>query len=253
MLFLLSPSKKINQRNSKYSFDIEPIFTERVSVLLNELQRKSVHELSSLMKISKKLSELNFNRYLNWENSKNCLASAFFSFSGDVYKFLDPYSFDLDDLYWAQDHFIILSGLYGLLRPLDLMKPYRLDMGVKIRLSCGRNLYEFWKTEIAWYINRQQKKINTNVILNLSSNEYFKVIDPSILNGKVVNCIFQDFVGDQWRVVGVNAKRVRGLVANFIINNRVVSLDELKKNTYSGYRYISSESKEDCLVFRQQI
>ncbi|AFZ82542.1 hypothetical protein CKCE_0100 [Candidatus Kinetoplastibacterium crithidii (ex Angomonas deanei ATCC 30255)] len=135
----------------------------------------------------------------------------------------------LDDLYWAQDHFIILSGLYGLLRPLDLMKPYRLDMGVKIKLSCSRDLYEFWKTEIAWYINRQQKESSSNVIVNLSSNEYFKVIDPSILNGKVVNCVFQDFVGGHWRVVGVNAKRVRGLIARYIINNKVGNLEDLKK------------------------
>ncbi|WBF65340.1 MAG: peroxide stress protein YaaA [Candidatus Kinetoplastibacterium crithidii] len=253
MLFLLSPSKKIDQNNSKYSFDVEPIFTERVSVLVNELKRKSVDELSSLMKISQKLSELNFDRYLNWENSNNCMASAFFSFSGDVYKFLDPYSLELDDLYWAQDHFIILSGLYGLLRPLDLMKPYRLDMGVKLRLSCGRDLYEFWKNEIASYINRYQQKNNSNIVLNLSSNEYFKVIDSSILNTKVVNCIFQDFVGDHWRVVGVKAKRARGLVARYIISNRVVNLDELKKNTYGGYTYISSESREDCLVFRHKI
>lgn len=255
MLFWLSPAKKLDYdtplRAQRYTL---PIFVEQAAGLIKVLKTKSAAEVAELMSLSAALSELNVARYAQWtpvftqENARQ----AVLAFNGDVYEGLEAGSLSDAQLDWAQDHVAILSGLYGVLRPLDLMQPYRLEMGTRLSTSKGKNLYEYWGSTIADYLNARQQGESAPVIVNLASEEYFKSVDKTVLKARVVQCVFQDWTRDRWKVVSFHAKRARGLMARYAIENKATTPKALQAFASEGYAYDASVSTDDKLVFRRK-
>ncbi len=256
MLMLLSPAKKLDYdspvRTSLYT---QPQFIDKAEKLINILRPMSEADLSSLMKLSPALAELNVQRNQQWqpEFTLNNSRQAVLAFNGDVYEGLEAAGLSDKQLKWAQKHMLILSGLYGVLRPLDLMQPYRLEMGTKLKNSAGTNLYQFWGSTIAEYINNhfEMQSVKNPIVLHLASEEYFKAVDKKVLKAKVVQCVFQDYKNGTWKVISFNAKKARGLMARYIIENQCVSPTELKKFKSAGYEFNQEESTESKLVFRR--
>lgn len=250
MLLLLSPAKKLDYdspvRTTKHT---QPLFVDEAAALIKVLRKKSAAEVAELMSISDALAELNVERYAEWapEFDTQNARQAILAFNGDVYEGLRAPELSDDDLKWAQKHVLILSGLYGALRPLDLMRPYRLEMGTRLATDRGANLYAYWGSRIAEYINEREKK----VVLNLASDEYFKSVDRKALKAKVVQCVFQDRKGDAWKVVSFYAKRARGLMARYVIDNRIDDPEGLVGFAEEGYGFDPAASSDDKLVFRR--
>jgi uncharacterized protein len=255
MLFLLSPAKKLDYdtplRATRYTL---PIFVEQAAGLIKVLKTKSAAEVAELMSLSAALSELNVARYAQWapvftqQNARQAVSA----FNGDVYEGLEAGSLSDAQLDWAQDHVAILSGLYGVLRPRDLMQPYRLEMGTRLSTSRGRNLYEYWGSKIADYLNALQQGESAPVIVNLASEEYFKSVDKTVLRARVVQCVFQDWTRDTWKVVSFHAKRARGLMARYAIESEATTPKALQAFASEGYAYDASVSCDDKLVFRRK-
>jgi cytoplasmic iron level regulating protein YaaA (DUF328/UPF0246 family) len=199
------------------------------------------------------LAALNVARYEAWrpkfsqKNSKQ----AVLAFNGDVYEGLDAKSLKLKDLEWAQEHVCILSGLYGVLRPLDWMQPYRLEMGTALANPRGQNLYHFWGDGIAQHLNKQLATHKTPVVINLASQEYFKAVDRKVLNARVIDCVFEDYKGGKYKVISFFAKRARGLLARYAIEKKIQNPEKLKDFKVEGYAYVASESDDNRLVFRR--
>jgi cytoplasmic iron level regulating protein YaaA (DUF328/UPF0246 family) len=193
-------------------------------------------------------------RYEAWrpqftaKNSKQ----AVLAFNGDVYEGLDAKSLKPKDLEWAQEHVCILSGLYGVLRPLDWMQPYRLEMGTALTNLRGKNLYQFWGSSIAQYLNAQLTKDKTPVVVNLASQEYFKAVDQKVLKARVIECVFEEYKGGKYKVVSFFAKRARGLLARYAIQKRIQNPEKLKDFDLEGYAYAASESGANRWVFRRR-
>ena len=254
MLFLLSPAKKLDYDSVlPVQTHTQPLFVKQAAQLIKVLKELSPQEVGELMDLSPALSKLNAERYAAWrptftqENARQ----AILAFNGDVYEGLDASSLKEKDLLWAQEHIAILSGLYGVLRPLDLMQPYRLEMGTRLENPRGKNLYEFWLEKTAPYLNERLADDKEPTIINLASEEYFKSVDLKVLNARVVQCVFQDGKNDAWKVVSFHAKRARGLMARFAIETRVTKVEQLKKFDSEGYVYTPSVSSDDKLVFRR--
>ncbi len=215
--------------------------------LIDVLKTKTQDDIAVLMSISEKLAKLNFDRFqtfatpLTLTNAKQALLA----FKGDVYSGIDAPSLSLGDLEFAQDNVRMLSGLYGVVRPLDLIAPYRLEMGTKLKNAKGKNLYEFWGDRISQVLNQDE----SDIIINLASNEYFKGIDKKALNAKIVNIAFKEFKGDKYKVIGIYAKRARGLMVNYIIKNRLTGPQSLKSFTTEGYQFKEELSDEKTWVF----
>ena len=203
------------------------------------------------MKISEKLSLLNHQRYQDFhqpftlDNAKQALLS----FKGDVYGGIDSDHYDEDDFSFAQQHLRILSGLYGALRPLDLIQPYRLEMGAALSNPQGKNLYAFWDTQVTEQLNQDFSNESTPVLINLASNEYFKVIKPKILNARILTLSFKESKSGVYKTIGIHAKRARGLMTNFIIKNRIVEIDDIKRFELDNYRFNPSLSSEKEWAF----
>jgi cytoplasmic iron level regulating protein YaaA (DUF328/UPF0246 family) len=193
-------------------------------------------------------------RYEAWrpqftaKNSKQ----AVLAFNGDVYEGLDAKSLKPKDLEWAQEHVCILSGLYGVLRPLDWMQPYRLEMGTALTNLRGKNLYQFWGSSIAQYLNAQLTKDKTPVVVNLASQEYFKAVDQKVLKARVIECVFEEYKGGKYKVVSFFAKRARGLLARYAIQKHIQNPEKLKDFDLEGYAYAASESGANRWVFRRR-
>jgi cytoplasmic iron level regulating protein YaaA (DUF328/UPF0246 family) len=200
------------------------------------------------------LAALNVARYEAWrpqftaKNSKQ----AVLAFNGDVYEGLDAKSLKPKDLEWAQEHVCILSGLYGVLRPLDWMQPYRLEMGTALTNLRGKNLYQFWGSSIAQYLNAQLTKDKTPVVVNLASQEYFKAVDQKVLKARVIECVFEEYKGGKYKVVSFFAKRARGLLARYAIQKHIQNPEKLKDFDLEGYAYAASESGANRWVFRRR-
>ncbi len=254
MLLLLSPAKKLDYDSPlPTSLRSDPLFVDEAKALIQVLKKKSPDEIASLMTLSDSLAQLNVQRYSEWSTKftpKNS-RPAVLAFNGDVYEGLDANSLSEKDLAWAQDHVAILSGLYGVLRPLDLMQPYRLEMGTKLVNPAGSNLYEYWKQTIAPYLNERLAKDKQPIVVNLASEEYFKSVDLKTLKARVIQCVFQDQKAGSWKVISFFAKRARGLMARYVIENRISSPEKLKGFNLDGYQYAESVSTEDKLVFRR--
>ena len=250
MLLLLSPAKKLDYDTPvRSTLHTQPLFVQEAAELIKVLRGKSADEIASLMKLSTALAELNVGRYAEWAPSFDTqnARQAILAFNGDVYEGLRAAELSDNDLEWAQQHVVMLSGLYGALRPLDLMRPYRLEMGTRLATAQGANLYAFWGSRIADYLNEQ----GSDVVLNLASEEYFKVVDLKVLKARVIQCVFQERKGDSWKVISFHAKRARGLMARHVIDHRIMDPEDLKGFASEDYVYAADASTPDRLVFRR--
>lgn len=256
MLFLLSPAKSLD-------FDApaddvphtQPLFVPQAAELIAILKEKSPQEIASLMRLSDALAGLNVARYQAWRpkfSAKNA-KQAVLAFNGDVYDGLDAKTLSASELAWAQAHVCILSGLYGVLRPLDYLQPYRLEMGTALANARGKNLYEFWGTQIADYLNTRLQRDTTPVVINLASQEYFKAVDKKVLKARVVDCVFEDFKGGKYKIISFYAKRARGLMARFAATHALSLPEQLKGFDLDGYAFDPATSSLDKLVFRRRL
>lgn len=255
MLFLLSPAKSLDYDTPLNGQPhTAPLFVKQSKELITLLRDYSPQQIAGLMDLSDKLSTLNVARYAAWSSRatpKNARQAAL-AFDGDVYDGLQAKTLGADDLAWAQDHLCILSGLYGVLRPLDLMQPYRLEMGTTLKGPHGSNLYHFWGRQIADYLNTRLRKDASPVVVNLASNEYFKAVDRKALKGRVVECVFQEYKDGQYKVISFFAKKARGLMARYAIEHRLITPDQLRSFDVDGYAYAAAESTPERLVFRRK-
>ena len=252
MLLVLSPAKNLDfdsPINTKQHSD--PEFLSESQRLMDDLVKLAPQDVSSLMGISDKLGTLNYDRFQQWqqpftpENAKQALLA----FNGDVYGGLAADTFKAEDFRYAQKHLRILSGLYGVLRPMDLIQPYRLEMGVRFANDRGSNLYAFWGEQITDALNVQLKKVKSPFLLNLASNEYFKSVKAKQLDADIVTPVFKDLKGDKYRVISFFAKKARGQMAGWIIRKGIEDLAALKRFKEGGYRYNKDMSSERELVF----
>ncbi|SMM97692.1 UPF0246 protein YaaA [uncultured Candidatus Thioglobus sp.] len=247
MLAVISPSKTQDFNPSEVSEYTKTRQIEQSQILIDILKNKSQAEIGELMSISEKLAVLNFERFqtfktpLTLDNAKQAL----FAFKGDVYSGIDAPSLDVQDLAFAQKTLRMLSGLYGVIRPLDLIAPYRLEMGTRLENPQGKNLYQFWGSQISKVLNDDE----SNVIINLASNEYFKGIDKKSLNAKIINIAFKERKGEQYKIIGIYAKRARGLMVNYMIKNRLTKPESLKAFDVEGYRFQATMSDDTLWVF----
>ena len=255
MLFLLSPAKSLDYDSQLPPLaHSKPLFTRQSAALIDVLKTKSPQQISTLMRLSDALSGLNVARYQAWSpifTAKNSRQAAL-AFNGDVYGGLDAKTLSEAQLGWAQDHVCILSGLYGVLRPLDWMQPYRLEMGTALATGEGKNLYQFWGAQIAGYLNERAAADTSPVIINLASEEYFKAVDRKALKVRVVTCVFEEFKGGTYKIVSFYAKRARGLMVRFAIEKRAVTVKKLEGFNAEGYRFDAAVSAPDRLVFRRR-
>lgn len=254
-MFLLSPAKSLDYDTPAGELPhSQPLFTRQSAELIALLRRYSPQQIAELMSLSDKLAALNVARYEAWSpkftarNSKQ----AVLAFNGDVYEGLDARSLQQHDLEWAQDHVCILSGLYGVLRPLDRMQPYRLEMGTRLANEKGADLYRFWGPQIAEHLNERQAGVRSPVIVNLASQEYFKAVDRKRLRARVLECVFEDWKGGQYKIISFHAKRARGLMARYAIAHRVTTPGKLEGFDLEGYAFAAAASDPDRLVFRRR-
>ncbi len=252
MLLLISPAKKLDMQTlATVAECTQPQFAERASELVDDLRMKSPDELAALMKISANLAELNQRRYHDWrlpftlENAKQAL----FAFRGDVYAALDADSLDAAAIDYAQQHLRILSGLYGVLRPLDLIQAYRLEMGTRLSNTHGRDLYAFWGDALTQAINEELAGLRHQVAVNLASGEYARAVHWQSIKGDVLNIHFKEQKDDGYRVIGIHAKRARGLMCRYAIENKVENPQALQDFDVAGYRFRADMSSPSDWVF----
>ena len=267
MLFLLSPAKSLDYdtpipatvpaTQAHFEGPRSP-----ASELIRILRRKSPQQIGELMHLSDKLSALNFARYAAWASRGHPgnARQAALAFDGDVYGGLDARSMDSRQLAWAQDHVCILSGLYGVLRPLDLLQPYRLEMGTPLENPRGKDLYAFWGPRIAEHLNQRLAADHTPVVINLASQEYFRSVDQRVLRARVVECVFEEWkaAGDsaaepgRYRIISFFAKRARGLMARWAVLHKAATPGALQRFDLEGYAFDAAASKPDRMVFRRR-
>ncbi|MEQ1534951.1 MAG: peroxide stress protein YaaA [Burkholderiaceae bacterium] len=265
MIVLLSPAKSLNYapvaEQAPHLASLAhtlPHFVQQPPKLVAAARKLSAKKLSELMDISDDLAKLNVARFKFWqpeyttENAKQ----AVLAFDGDVYTGLQAATLTADDLNWAQTHLGMLSGLYGVLRPLDLMQPYRLEMGSALVTKTGKtehkNLYGFWGTQITEHLNERLAESNSDIFVNLASQEYFKSVKTDALKARVIECVFEDEKNGKFKVISFFAKQARGLMARYIILNRITTPAKLKKFNLAGYAYAADASTEDRLVFQRK-
>lgn len=252
MLAIISPAKTLDftslLHTDKHSI---PEFTKESIELITRLRKLTPADISSLMGISDKLANLNFDRYAQWQPDfiNNDARPAVLAFKGDVYQGLDAQSLATRDLSWAQKHVRVLSGLHGLLRPMDLIHPYRLEMGTRLKTSKGNNLYDFWANKVTDSINTGLAEQRSKVLINLASNEYYKVIDPANVDGRILTINFKEWRRDAYRFVSFSAKKARGLMVRYMIDTRATSPNQLKNFAVEGYSFNAELSSEDDWMF----
>ena len=254
MLFLLSPAKALDFETPAGDVaHTQPLFVKQSAELIEVLKQKSPQQIAELMHLSDALSGLNAARYQAWTpqfTARNA-KQAVLAFNGDVYGGLDAKTLAGDDLTWAQDHLCILSGLYGVLRPLDYMQPYRLEMGTRLETARGKNLYQYWGTQLATYLNQRLQRDISPVVVNLASQEYFKAVDTQALKARVVECVFQEQRAGQYKIISFAAKRARGLMARYAATHRVMTPQGLTAFNLEGYAFDADASQPERLVFRR--
>lgn len=255
MLFLLSPAKSLDYDTPVAELpSTQPQFVSQSAQLIEVLRQKSPQQVAELMHLSDALSALNVARYQAWSprftvrNSRQ----AVLAFDGDVYGGLDARSLKPAQLDWAQQHLCILSGLYGVLRPLDRMQPYRLEMGTALAVGGARNLYQFWGPQIAQHLNDRLAADRTPVVVNLASQEYFKSVDRKALKARVIDCVFEEHRAGQHKVISFMAKRARGLMARYAITHKISTPKKLEGFNLEGYAFAPEVSQPDRLVFRRR-
>lgn len=248
MLILISPAKSLDYSIPHFRDYTLPDFTTDIKALVSTMKKMSAAEISKLMHVSENLGQLNEQRYKTFqkefttENSKQALLA----FNGDVYTKIDVDNYSPEDFAFAQKHLRILSGLYGLLKPLDLIQPYRLEMGTSLVTKKGKNLYEYWDKRIAKAINEAAAGMP---IVNLASQEYFKAVHLKTLKSPVVNILFKEFKNDSYQIIGIFAKQARGMMTNYAITQRIENPEELKTFNLEGYEYAEQLSSASDWVF----
>lgn len=252
MLMVISPAKSLDfEAPPTTKKKTQPALLDDAQTLIDELKKLAPQDISNLMGISDKLGVLNYDRYQQWQTPftlKNAKQSVL-AFTGDVYTGLDATSLDEEALAFAQQHLRILSGLYGLLRPLDLIQAYRLEMGTRFENSQGKNLYDFWGNKITQGLNAQLKKNKSTALVNLASNEYFKSVKAAELNADVITPIFKDEKNGQYKIISFYAKKARGLMAAYAIKKQITDAKKLKRFTVGGYKYDAQMSTATQWVF----
>lgn len=255
MLMLISPAKTLDYDSpAPTSHASQPRFMDRSAALIDCLRPLPPQAIAELMSISDKLAHLNVARYQAWEptatphNSKQAL----FAFMGDVYEGLHASTLDDEAIHYLQWHLQILSGLYGLLRPLDLMQAYRLEMGTRLANPKGKDLYAFWGNTLTEAINAELDSSNTPVVVNLASEEYFKSIKTKALKGRLITPVFEDYKGDRYKIISFYAKRARGMMVRYAATHRITDPEALKGFDSEGYAFDPAASEGDVWIFRRQ-
>ena len=252
MLMVISPAKTLDYDTPPViEQSTQPRFVEHSVELIEVLREKSPQDIAKLMSLSDKLASLNVARYGSWEreSTPQNAKQALLAFKGDVYTGLNAEDFSTDDFAFAQQHLRMLSGLYGLLRPLDLMQPYRLEMGTKLVNPRGKDLYTFWGERISQWLNEDLEAQGDQVLLNLASQEYFGAVKPKALTARVIDTVFKDQKNGQYKIISFYAKKARGLMARYVIKERLQDPEGLKDFNLDGYRFDAASSSENQLVF----
>jgi cytoplasmic iron level regulating protein YaaA (DUF328/UPF0246 family) len=258
MIIVLSPAKSLDYETPPHvKKHTIPDFVDDAAELIGGLRRLSPQQISTLMDISDPLAQLNFQRYAEWStkfDTRNA-KQAVLAFNGDVYEGLDAKTLSSADLDFAQKHVRVLSGLYGLLRPLDLLQPYRLEMKTRFANARGKDLYAFWGERITQALNAQLKKNAgaARVLVNCASGEYFKSVKPRLLDAPVITPVFEDWKGGRYKIISFHAKRARGLMARFAVENRLDAPEQLKGFDAEGYAFDAEASNDSTYVFRRRI
>lgn len=259
MLFLISPAKTLDYDtpvpDAVLAEATRPQYVARAAELIEVLRPKTPAQIATLMDLSDTLATLNVARYAAWSSRHTAHNSkpAALAFAGDVYDGLQAGTLSLDELHWAQQHLVILSGLYGVLRPLDRLQPYRLEMGTALRTPAGRDLYAWWGDTIAAHLNRLQRGQRTPVVVNLASQEYSRAALRPALKARVVECVFEDWKDGGYKIISFFAKRARGAMGRFAILNRIEAPEALTGFDADGYRFDATASAPDRLVFRRRL
>jgi cytoplasmic iron level regulating protein YaaA (DUF328/UPF0246 family) len=255
MLTVISPAKTLDYETPLVTDAFtQPTQLTQSRKLIRRLRELGSDDLSRLMKISDNLAELNRQRFRKWKTpfKPDNARQALFAFKGDVYLGLDAYSLDTDSVDYAQQHLRILSGLYGLLRPLDLMQPYRLEMGTRLNTDAGSNLYQFWDERITRALNQELKQAGSKQLINLASNEYFKAVKPKLLKAEIITPTFREYHKGEYRFISFSAKKARGLMSRYLIDQRIDEPEGLKDFNYDGYGYNPALSKDSNWVFTRK-
>lgn len=255
MLTVISPAKTLDFETAPTTRKSSvPQLLDRSAELVEDMRSLDPQDIRALMGVSENIAQLNHQRFMNWHRpfDLNNAKQSILAFKGDVYTGLDAQTLSTAQLTFAQSHLRILSGLYGILRPLDLMQPYRLEMGVRFANRGGKNLYEFWGDQITNGLNTQLKKLKSEVVVNLASNEYFKSVKVGQLNGEIVTPIFKDLKSGKYKIISFYAKKARGQMSRYIIENGLEDPDKLKGFNTDGYSYNSAESSARELVFTRE-
>lgn len=252
MLVVISPAKRIDFNKIEFPDSVSiPVFIKEAQQLVKILKKRNPFEISSLMGISDKLAIANFERLQQWayDHHESNSKPAMFTFNGDVYQGLQAATLSKDEILTAQNYVRILSGLYGLLKPLDLIQPYRLEMGTSLKNKKGKNLYEFWGEKITKEINHTLKSHNDKFLINLASAEYFKSIDTHKIKAKIITPAFKEFSNGQLKFISFNAKKVRGMMTRFIIESKISDPNQIKLFNKEGYYFDSEQSTEFNWLF----
>ena len=255
MLMVISPAKTLDYTSPLATQRFtQPAFLEESQKLIAVARQLSPAQIGSLMQISDKLAVLNAERFNDWQPNftPDNARQAILAFKGDVYTGLQAETFSEEDFDYAQQHLRMLSGLYGLLRPLDLMMPYRLEMGIKLANPAGKDLYSFWDEKITRALNEMLASQGDNVLINLASDEYFKSVKPKLLNGEIIKPVFLDEKNGKFKVISFYAKKARGLMSRYIIQNRLTQPEQLKAFDVDGYFFDAEASKGNELVFKRR-
>ena len=252
MLTVISPAKTLDYETPPTTRrTTQPQYLDKAARLVDDARDLSPDDIRKLMGVSQKIAELNHARFMNWgqpftlDNAKQ----AILAFKGDVYTGLEADSLTDEQLRFAQQHLRILSGLYGLLRPLDLMQPYRLEMGLKFENEGGKNLYEFWGDDITSALNAQLKKSRSNVLVNLASNEYFRSVHTAAIDADVITPVFKDLKNGKYKIISFFAKKARGQMARYIVEEGLTDVAGLQRFKTGGYRYSKADSSAKEWVF----
>jgi len=255
MLAVVSPAKKLDFSQPVLALDsTTPVYTNKANQLAKVAKKLTRADLRQLMKLSENLADLNYDRFQRYTPTppEDATKQAALAFAGDTYTGLDAATLDEDDLNFAQNNFRILSGLYGLLRPLDAIQPYRLEMGRRLKNPKGEDLYDFWGSDVAKALDQQLADHKSTTVINLASHEYFKVIDRQALKASVLNMIFKEERDGQLKIISFFAKKARGAMARHVIKNRLIEPEGLKDFTAGGYTYQPALSNDSDWVFTRK-
>ena len=251
MITIISPAKTFDFSNRMWNIQSLPRAIKEADELIQILRLKSPEEISDLMSLSEKLASLNTQRFMSWEKNHRSKETSpcGLAFQGDVYKGMKAKNWSISTSEYAQSHLRILSGLYGILRPGDHIFPYRLEMGTALESANGNNLYKYWGSKVTHFLNEDLNSLNSKKVLNLASNEYWKSIQPQKLNAEIITPTFKDFKKDKYKIISFYAKKARGLMANFVLENKINDFEQICSFNSEGYYFVAEESTPNNPVF----